>query len=87
MGRFNELKINKLYFIILLSAFAKVSYLFLFVDTIKFWEDHDIAINLLNTGVFYYNYDGMINHTYQFPLYPYIIFTIYNDPLFKNIHL
>ena len=69
---------NKFFYSILLFiALIKAIFLFCFVDGIKLWEDHNIAVNLLNTGTFFYEYDGIINHTYQFPLYPFIVSLIY----------
>lgn len=44
---------------------------------IDVWEDHDIALNLLNDGEFYYLNDGAKNYTFQFPLYPSIIALLY----------
>lgn len=45
---------------------------------INLWEDHDIALNLINDGEFYYESDGVKNHTFQFPVYSSILALIYS---------
>ena len=43
----------------------------------KIFEDHNIAINLYKTGEMFYENDGVINHSFQFPLYPFFLFILY----------
>ncbi len=51
----------------------------------KLFEDHDMAVNLLNTGELFYSNDGQINHSFQFPVYPFCLYLLYS--VFENQYL
>lgn len=57
--------------IILFAAlvFFQIGLQFILPYETKVWEDHDIAVNLVNEGEMYYLNDGARNHTFQFPVY------------------
>src|SRR4051794_35938988 len=59
------------------TCLVKLLILFLSSPEIRLWEDHDIAVNLVNTGAFFINWDGIDNHTFQLPVYPYLVSFIY----------
>lgn len=64
--------------IVLLILFAiKLTVAITNQQAIKLWEDHDIARNLAQTGTFFIKWDEVINHTFQFPLYPFVVSLIY----------
>ena len=56
---------------------TKVVFVGLSEQTSKIFEDHDMAINLYKTGEMFYENDGVINHSFQFPLYPFFLFILY----------
>lgn len=49
----------------------------IFDSPISIWEDHDIALNLMNEGEFFYESDGARNYTFQFPVYTSCLAIIY----------
>jgi hypothetical protein len=51
----------------------KCTSLFFLSKEIKLFEDHDLAVNLLNEGSLFYVNDGVRNHSFQFPVYPSIV--------------
>ena len=81
---FNLLKNIKIIFflnwetLLFIMLFAKVVFVVLSELTPKIFEDHDIAINLYKTGEMFYENDGVINHSFQFPLYPFSLFVLYS---------
>ena len=64
-------------YILLVAFILKAFYLFFFVDHIRQWEDHDIAVNLVKTGSFFINMDGINSHSFQFPIYPFLVSLLY----------
>jgi hypothetical protein len=43
-------------------------------ERIKVFEDYSLAENLYNTGSFFYNHDGIDNHSFPFPIYPFLLY-------------
>jgi hypothetical protein len=44
------------------------------------WEDGQIAVNILQTGTFFYTHYDVANHSFQFPVYPLLVagtFTVF----------
>lgn len=78
---FQYLGRNQIYLILILTV-GKALLFWLLNLNIKYWEDDVIAKNLLNEGVFYYYNDGTINHSFTFPVYPFILYLFYS--LFGN---
>ena len=80
---FNLLKNIKVIFflkwqiVLLIMLITKVVFVGLSEQTSKIFEDHDMAINLYKTGEMFYENDGVINHSFQFPLYPFFLFILY----------
>ncbi|HXC04318.1 MAG TPA: hypothetical protein VNZ86_06160, partial [Bacteroidia bacterium] len=62
---------------ILILSLAKILYLLIFHPGMEFYEDNDIAVNLTNSGEFYLYWDGVKNHTFQFPIYPSLLSLCY----------
>lgn len=59
------------FIIVLLKLFA----VFLVPDsTVRIYEDYTLAQNLIEKGEFVYNHDGVDNHSFQFPFYPYLLY-------------
>lgn len=81
---FNLLKNVKVIFflnwqiVLFIMLIAKVVFVGLSEQTPKIFEDHDIAINLYKTGEMFYLNDGVINHSFQFPFYPFLLFVLYS---------
>lgn len=61
-------------FVFILQLIARL----IFDSPIQVWEDHDIALNLINEGEFYYESDGARNYTFQFPVYTTCLAIIYS---------
>lgn len=62
----------------LVIVLVKLSAVFLVNDsTVRIFEDYTLAENLFQKGEFVYNHDGVDNHTFQFPVYPYLLFTCF----------
>ena len=78
---FQYLGRNQIYLILILTV-GKALLFWLLNLNIKYWEDDVIANNLLNEGVFYYYNDGTINHSFTFPVYPFLLYLFYS--LFGN---
>ena len=60
----------------------------IFSVPIAVWEEHDIALNLINEGEFYYRSDGAKYHAFQFPAYTFclaIIYSLFGVQLFAVI--
>ncbi|MBI4930456.1 MAG: hypothetical protein HY841_06820 [Bacteroidetes bacterium] len=70
--------------IILLLTAIKIIFSLLIKQDIFLYEDHDIAVNLLKTGNFFYDCDGARHYSFQFPIYPFMLFMIYK---ISNINL
>ncbi len=73
--------LNKKFLIIvaLISAIKIISVFF--INNINTYEDHEIAQNFLKHHSFFYFNDGVINHSFQFPIYPILLsvaYSIYN---------
>ena len=70
---FNLLKNIKVIFflkwqiVLLIMLITKLVFVGLSEQTSKIFEDHDMAINLYKTGEMFYENDGVINHSFQFP--------------------
>jgi hypothetical protein len=58
-------------------AVLKLLFLIVFKPSIAFFEDQDIAVNLCNSNEFFIFWDGVKNHTFQFPVYPFLVSLIY----------
>lgn len=71
--------ISKKYIFFFIFVFSFLTILrMIFDNPIHLWEDHDIALNLVNEGEFYYESDGARNHTFQFPIYSTCLAIIYS---------
>ncbi len=70
-------------------ALIKLLFLILFRPTLVFFEDQDIAVNLCRSNEFFIFWDGVKNHTFQFPVYPFLVSLIYKlfgiRPLFVAV--
>ncbi len=69
---------RQLIYCITALAFLKIVYLILAKPAVGLFEDHIMAVNLMQTGELFFNWDGVNNHTYQFPVYPFLISLIYH---------
>jgi hypothetical protein len=58
-------------------AILKVLFLIVFRPAVAFFEDQDIAVNLCKSNEFFIFWDGVKNHTFQFPVYPFLVSLIY----------
>lgn len=49
-----------------------------FIDEaqISIFEDYTLAENLVEKGEYFYNHDGVRNRSFQFPVYPYLLFVL-----------
>jgi len=76
--------INKPFFKILgVITLLKIIVSF-FIQEPKSFEDLVIAQNIIKHGSFFYFNDGVINHSFQFPIYPILlssVLAIYNHPV------
>ncbi|MFM7023945.1 MAG: hypothetical protein ACKOXB_13320 [Flavobacteriales bacterium] len=64
---------TKAFYIVLASLSCLKIALSFFLPSIQTWEDYLIAENILESGNFYYENDGAINHSFQFPVYPILL--------------
>lgn len=55
----------------------KLLFLFFFITDIRTWEDHEIAVNILNSGTAFISDSSVPNYTYQFPVHPFLLSLIY----------
>ncbi len=69
--------LNAIGILLIIVFVLKIVYLLFFVHTIRVWEDQAIAENIIHTGNFFINMDGVNNHSFQFPIYPFIIASLY----------
>jgi hypothetical protein len=69
---------KQLYLFISFISLIKIGFLLAFNPAMEYYEDHDIAVNLMHTGEFYLDWDGVRNHTFQFPVYPFLISLLYS---------
>jgi hypothetical protein len=69
---------KQLHFCIAFLTLVKIILLLIFKPEMTLYEDHDIAVNLYKSGVFFIGWDGISNHTFQFPVYPFLISLIYS---------
>ncbi|MFI5149566.1 MAG: ArnT family glycosyltransferase [Bacteroidia bacterium] len=69
---------KQLTFCILILCLAKILFLMIARPGMEFYEDNDIAVNLSNTGEFFLFWDGIKNHTFQFPVYPSLLALCYS---------
>lgn len=74
---FQNFSRQKLLVLISLVFLLKLLIVLFFVHHIKLWEDHDIAVNIVNSGEFKYFQNSQWNYNYQFPVYPFIISFLY----------
>ena len=82
---FNLLKNIKVIFflkwqiVLLIMLITKCSFCWLVRTNFKkIFEDHDMAINLIvKLEKCFTKNDGVINHSFQFPLYPFFLFILY----------
>ncbi len=78
------LNINKkLLIIVVLISVIKFVLLF-FIAHFNTFEDYEIAQNFTKHHMFFYLNDGVLNHSFQFPIYPILLsitFSIYNAPI------
>lgn len=69
---------DKRVIIYLIAAATALKFILLFfISGIRLWEDHDIALNFLDSGELFYISDGAKFFTYQFPVYPFLLAGIY----------
>jgi hypothetical protein len=68
---------TQLWGVILLLTSLKLLFLIIRQPGMTFYEDNDIAVNFSNTGEFFLFWDGIKNHTFQFPIYPSCLALLY----------
>ena len=78
------LNINKkLLIAVVLISIIKVFSLF-FITHFNTFEDYEIAQNFTKHHMFFYLNDGVLNHSFQFPIYPLLLsitLSVYNAPI------
>lgn len=61
-----------------ITAWLLVRVLCLFyIQNLKLFEVHDIAVNMIEKGEMVYFLNGQMNYNYQFPVYPFFLYVVY----------
>ncbi len=69
---------KQLYLFISAITLIKIGLLLVFNPRMEYFEDHDMAVNLHRTGEMYIDWCGLKNHTFQFPVYPFLLSILYS---------
>jgi len=70
----NTVFLKRTFYVLFLVKLVAV--FFVSEESIKVFEDYSLAENLYNTGDFFYNHDGVDNRSFQFPVYPYVLYSL-----------
>lgn len=77
LKKINSLSNKEIVIILSIIALIKLVVLLLFVRDFQLWEDHYIALNIVQEGESYIYSDGIKSHTFQFPVFPFIVSILY----------
>ena len=68
---------KNIYYWILVVAIIKLFLLLFFVTDFNVFENHEIALNFLDSGILFYEHDGNIDFNHQFPLFSVVLSGLY----------